>query len=138
MLPHASYKNMRKCCLRLAMRPTIFLFTAILCVLTPVLGIAQGRKKADLLMEQGLAAEASGNNKAAFAAFDELLRSGGDGADPKALYHRGLAYSALGDQAKAMQDYDRAVALHYDYSPLYISRASLLLKQGQNARAADD
>src|SRR3981081_3174689 len=93
-------------------------------------GFAQkaDRKRPDELMEEGLAAESAGDNKKALAIFDEVLKSGP--ADPKALYHRGLAHGALGETAKALEDYNRAISLKFEYSPLFVARGSLLLKQG--------
>jgi tetratricopeptide (TPR) repeat protein len=116
------------------------LIVALLAAAAAPSGFSQkvDRKKSTQLMEQGLAAEAAGDNKAALAFFDELIRTSGEGPDPKALYHRGLAYSALGDTTKALDDYNRAVSLRLEYAPLFISRAALFTKQGQHARAADD
>lgn len=102
-------------------------------------------------MEHGLAAAAAGDIDNAIAAYSAALAL--DPLHPIALYDRGNAYRqraqrALGqaepgadgavDQARALDDYDRAVALDPAFAAAYVNRAVVWYELGQFGRAVED
>jgi len=109
----------------------VLLLAALVCVGSPAVTarIAETRRAHGTRARR----RSAGNNKPR-CPFDELIRSM---ARSKAYYHRGLAIRLRGHrQSDGRLRPRRRPALHV--SPLFIARASLLLKQGQYARAADD
>jgi tetratricopeptide (TPR) repeat protein len=60
-------------------------------------------------------------------------------SDNARAYHlRGLAYEKSGDNAKALDDFNKALELNPEYGAVYYSRANLHNKMGQTELAIDD
>jgi tetratricopeptide (TPR) repeat protein len=73
---------------------------------------------------------------AAIAAWTELIDQGSK--DPSDFNHRGAAYSAIGDDQRAMDDYTRAIGLNgHDWRPHY-GRAFIHGKRGDVQAALND
>jgi tetratricopeptide (TPR) repeat protein len=71
-------------------------------------------------------------------ALDELTLAIGIDPRPDTYYQRGQVYEALGDDQKAMNDYNLAIASVPDAPYYYRARALLKVKLGNNPGAATD
>jgi tetratricopeptide (TPR) repeat protein len=58
--------------------------------------------------------------------------------NPPAYVNRGTAYSRLGQDGKALADFNKAVELDQNYASVYVNRGSLYLKTGNKEGAASD
>jgi len=55
-----------------------------------------------------------------------------------AYYNRGNAYAALGNQERAIEDYERALKINPQYAVVYSNRGSLYFKLGNYKQAIED
>jgi Flp pilus assembly protein TadD len=54
------------------------------------------------------------------------------------FYNRALAYAALGDDERALHDYNQALRLHPAFGPAALNRGMLLYRMGRFAEAEAD
>jgi tetratricopeptide (TPR) repeat protein len=55
-----------------------------------------------------------------------------------AYFYRALAWKAKGDLARAIADYDQAIALNRNYAEAYAQRGLARLQQGKEVEAEKD
>ena len=77
-----------------------------------------------------------GDDRAAIAAYDEILRLQPENAE--AAYLRGAAYDRLGNRTAAMADYDVALRLNAELLPAYLARADVRAALGDTEAAGAD
>jgi tetratricopeptide (TPR) repeat protein len=79
-----------------------------------------------------------GKGDAALEDFQAVLQAPQGRRLIEAAYYRGQVYLQRGDQAKALEDFDRVVAEKPSFRPVYLSRARLLLLRGEEAAGVED
>lgn len=87
------------------------------------------------LAEKGKSAIESGRLSEAVDIFSRLL-AGSPGAEY--LYYRGVAYSAMGKDQQALQDFDRAISLEPRSGLLFLKRGESFVRTGQFQDAIND
>ncbi|MEW6110653.1 MAG: tetratricopeptide repeat protein [Thermodesulfobacteriota bacterium] len=108
----------------------------LVCVLSFVFAGSAGAQMMSILNE-GLEYHKTGNLKKAVELYTEALQK----KTPKAAEAhnwRGMAYEELGDQDKALADYNEAIRISPNYADAYNNRGELYRKQKKFSLAARD
>lgn len=89
-----------------------------------------------VLLQRGVGSADSGDDRAAIADYDEVLRLQPENAE--AAYLRGAARDRLGDRSGAVADYDTALRLNPNLLPAYVARAAAHAALGNSASVEAD